>query len=849
MCRCGGGRLRLDETLRILEPVIRALATVHKTGLVHRDISPDNIILHPLGGAKILDFGAVRNVGDPNAEKDLTHSTEAILKHGFAPMEQYRSRGSLGPWTDEYALCGTIYYCVTGRVPPDAPARSMGEVQPDWDDVAGLTESQRYALEKGMAMAAKDRFPNMEEFHTALFHPEQLPAREKEQEKKKDEKPGAGKKKIWIPIAAALLIIVAAAAFLIPKFLTPGPQDPILSVPETTAPELTTTVPTVPETEPPTVPETEPPTVPETEPPTEPETEPPTEPETEPYVPSEPWELNVLMADPLSGLKIARQDIRQVTFLDTLTGLPEVTFDLSKAQDGSVLAWVEKEKVFIAAEGGINARESCSGLFRDCKNLEKVTFGKHFHTEQTTSMDNMFYSCVKLVFVDLENLDTSNVTDMSQMFCMGRLNPSGEFQYAESEFGRYIIPAIDKWDISQVRDMSRMFFSCGNLQTLNISGWNVSNVEKMGYAFGCCRSVRSLDIGGWDVSRVQDLSGLFYDCQTLGAQVQGSSNDLKLENWDVSSVRDMSRMFYGCINLNKITITNWDVSSAKDMSQMFTGCERIGLLDMSGWDVSAVENMHGMFSNCDILTVINLRGWNASQVQDMGSMFSGDRSLQTLDTSGWQTSSALKNTNSMFSGCAVLKSVDTSTWDVSGVTNMGSMFRGCHKLQTVDTSGWDVANVTDMDRMFSECMVMHTLDTSKWDTSSCTDMGYMFNSCNSLKVLETGTWNVSEVTDMAHMFYECNNIDELAVAGWNVSKVTDMNHMFFKSGIRDLPAENWDVSNVTDMNNMFFNCLRLQTPDIRGWNTDKVRNYDNFMSPGKRIGAEPWQWIFDDPRE
>ena len=92
-----GGRLGVDETFRILRPVMEALATVHKGNIVHRDISPDNIILDPLGGAKLLDFGAVRTVDAPDLEKGLAKSTEAILKHGFAPLEQYNSRGSLGP--------------------------------------------------------------------------------------------------------------------------------------------------------------------------------------------------------------------------------------------------------------------------------------------------------------------------------------------------------------------------------------------------------------------------------------------------------------------------------------------------------------------------------------------------------------------------------------------------------------------------------------------------------------------------------------------------------------------------------------------------------------------------------
>jgi len=172
-----GGRLGVEETLRILDPVIRALSTVHRVGLVHRDISPDNIMLHPTGGAKLLDFGAVRAIENPNADQDLARSTEAILKPGFAPMEQYRTRGNVGPWSDEYALCGTVYYCLTGRVPPDAVSRSMGEEDVDWDAVPGLAPHQRAALKKGMSFLARDRFPDMDGLRAALFQGAPAPDR------------------------------------------------------------------------------------------------------------------------------------------------------------------------------------------------------------------------------------------------------------------------------------------------------------------------------------------------------------------------------------------------------------------------------------------------------------------------------------------------------------------------------------------------------------------------------------------------------------------------------------------------------------------------------------------------
>jgi len=224
-----GGKLTVEETLRILRPVMEALAEVHAGGCIHRDISPDNIILHPTGGAKLLDFGAVRAVVDPQIGKELSHSTEAILKHGFAPIEQYHSRGAIGPWTDEYAMCATIWYCLTGRIPDNAPIRVTEGTDPDWSQVPGLTRSQRLALQRGLSVRAKDRFEDMEELIDELFQPEltsRRPMRPSVDHKQLSHDPARRKRRpTWPVFLAVVLVAVAALALILfPDRSEPAPE-------------------------------------------------------------------------------------------------------------------------------------------------------------------------------------------------------------------------------------------------------------------------------------------------------------------------------------------------------------------------------------------------------------------------------------------------------------------------------------------------------------------------------------------------------------------------------------------------------------------------------------------------
>lgn len=234
-----GGRLPMDQVLYLLEPIMQALTQVHDAGLIHRDISPDNIMIQPSGHAKLLDFGAARNVDNPDMEKMLTHSTEAIIKNGFAPMEQYATRGSLGPWTDVYAMSATIYYCVTGQLLENAPTRMLEGAELDWSNALGVTEVQRNVLERGLALNIRDRIPSirqlMQELSGSSVNPPPPPpggndnnpgpgnggvtggstpddkkAKEKPEKKqrKKEENTGKGAKKSKAGLIAVLLVLL-----------------------------------------------------------------------------------------------------------------------------------------------------------------------------------------------------------------------------------------------------------------------------------------------------------------------------------------------------------------------------------------------------------------------------------------------------------------------------------------------------------------------------------------------------------------------------------------------------------------------------------------------------------------
>ena len=156
-----GGRIPAWELLHLIEPLFFALQTVHEAGLIHRDISPENIMLEN-GVVRLLDFGCAR---DMNTDQTMT----VLLKQDYAPPEQYLGRGQ-GPWTDVYALAATMYYCLTGRKPQKAMDRLVEDelILPRKLGV-DLTERQEAALLHAMRVRQRQRYQSMAEFHAALY--------------------------------------------------------------------------------------------------------------------------------------------------------------------------------------------------------------------------------------------------------------------------------------------------------------------------------------------------------------------------------------------------------------------------------------------------------------------------------------------------------------------------------------------------------------------------------------------------------------------------------------------------------------------------------------------------------
>ena len=247
--RANGGKIPTDEILRMMRPLVLSLGKIHSEGLIHRDISPDNIMLMKDKSVKILDFGGARDFASRNGK-----SMSVLVKHGYAPEEQYRSQGDQGPWTDVYALCATMYRCITGEIPPNALDRLyQDELKPISSFDVTCPKYIEKAITKGLNVRKDGRYQSMDELYEALYKEQKKPEKapkpgKKDRQKKekpedeKDSKQPDKKKKIMAAVAVVVVTAgVAAAASVGMKMKQSGEEKVVAEVTVTPTPTATPT--------------------------------------------------------------------------------------------------------------------------------------------------------------------------------------------------------------------------------------------------------------------------------------------------------------------------------------------------------------------------------------------------------------------------------------------------------------------------------------------------------------------------------------------------------------------------------------------------------------------------------
>ena len=477
-----------------------------------------------------------------------------------------------------------------------------------------------------------------------------------------------------------------------------------------------------------------------------------------------------------------------------------------------------------------------SKMFNDCSNLRSSSLNvSNFNTSKVTDMSAMFSGCSGLTSLNLSNFNTSAVTNMSQMF---------------KGCSKLTSLNLSNFNTSKVTDMSEMFWGCSGLKELNVSNFNTSKVTNMVWMFSDCSGLTSLNVSNFNTSAVIGMSCMFYGCSGL--------KELNISNFNTSAVIGMSRMFNGCSGLKELNVSNFNTSAVKYMSEMFEDCSGLKELNISNFNTSAVIGMSRMFYGCSGLTELNVSNFNTSAVTDMREMFRDCSGLRTiLNPNTWRC----KQSQDMFYGCTQLKGAvkyDGRKEDATMANPETGYFTDSIPRAYVEQSE-DQQTLTfyyDINRAFrsgetwginekynssfpawtetssspTKVVTKVVFDASfknfRPTTTQC--WFYYLNALTTIEGFEN--LNTSEVTNMYEMFSDCSKLTSLNLSNFNTSAVTDMSAMFFRcSGLTSLNVSNFNTSAVTNMGSMFSGCSGLKT--ILNTNTWRC-DHSNYMFNG-----------------
>ncbi len=313
------------------------------------------------------------------------------------------------------------------------------------------------------------------------------------------------------------------------------------------------------------------------------------------------------------------------------------------------------------------------GAFRRNPSLSDITPLSKWDTGSLEFAGFLFEDDSALADISaLANWNTSNVIDMRSLFSNARSLRDAL--------------ALRNWNTSNVTDMSYMFSCCISMQFADVSKWNTSKVVSMAGMFqvgdswaGNGQLMEIIGLGDLDVSNVSDMTCMFY-----GA---GQMTTYDIARWDVSKVESMNHMFCDNFKLRTLDLSGWDVSSLKTVFCMFDDNTKLTTIgDVSHWNTINLIDAGGWLNNTYSFVgnnygVLDLSGWDTRNLKSAGEMFYYTK-LQTIDLSGWTFDSI---TNDIWEGTG--EGIYYETGNRSGeLKGLGSMFRNSGKLTTVYVS-------------------------------------------------------------------------------------------------------------------------------------------------------------------
>ena len=410
--------------------------------------------------------------------------------------------------------------------------------------------------------------------------------------------------------------------------------------------------------------------------------------------------------------------------------------------------------------------------FRECSNLTTVDFTKNWNFLGVELFTGTFTDCTSVTdWKAIENWNMSTATKLAELFAV--LSGTSTFDTQAASY-------VKDWNVSNVTDMSFLFYNAVNMTTFIGTNWNVSNVVDMEYMFWNTNNLTDIvGLEDWDIRNVTNFSNFM---NSSNAGLNTTLYDSVLNNWsNLNSPQSNINIDFGNSEYSFIGDIGRDTLITNFNWTILDGGQTPPFTPLSYSELKTAADLWLSNESQAFATYGPIADWDVSNITTL---------YQLFRTPGFNT----------FNG-------DVSNWDVSNVVNMESVFGQC-QIFNQDLSSWDVSSVNNMDSMFANCQSFNQ-NINSWNVSNVTNMNSLFNGALAFDQ-PLNNWNVSNALTMFGMLQNTPINQDISM--WNVSNVTRMASMFLGAGSFNQDLSGWSVASVTDCVNFDLNTYSWALP-------------------------------------
>ncbi len=864
------------EAMPIFMPVIESMQQVHENGLIHRDLSPDNLMINKLGKPVILDLGAAKDL-----DTNTGASSMVVAKSGFSPIEQYGDRGKTDLRTDIYSLCGTMYYTLTGIVPPPATDRLDNDTL-DMSILSrnGVPKEVIAAITAGTSISKANRPESMKALAQMILGSDSdkaaaaaaIPVMSPKDDDQKSEKGTddklSNKKLIGVIIGLCAVLVLLIGGFIAVQLgnfgFTPADNQVTDDKYNDTSSE-------------------------------DDEDNDNTSSKSNETVFIDQEDVVMYIGDVLNIKAIVSpqntslnwdtaNDKIAVVSNGTITALSEGTTTITVTTSGGstaecvvtvkpikVTAISLSETKLTLSEGGSatitasvkpeNATHKDVVWESTNTNVATVSDGKITAKSAGTAVvtatsDGVFTTCIVTVKSSTVKVSSVSLSTTAVTLSTGKtttitatVNPSN---------------ATDKTVTWKSSDTNVATVSNGKI-TAKSEGTATITATAGGVSATCKVTVKTSVVEVTKISLSKTKLTLSEgDSTTITATVSPSNATDKTVTWK-SSDTSVATVSNGKITAKSegtatITATAGGVSTTCKVTVKSSNIEVTGIslsktkITLSKGESTTItakispsdatnKSVTWKSSNKSVATVsdgkIKAVAPGTATITATAGKFSCTCQV-TVTGNGMLNNKMLRGSGyyktkdiTQITFLDTLKNAPSDAWDYSerGDRSVLAWVKG--KQLYIAAEGGVIAgsNASYMFCGLSDQTMKNTFDNLKkldlrgLNTSNVTNMSFMFYYCLELTEIEFGDFDTSKVTDMTNMFCGSEKLIKLDLRCFNTSKVTDMSCMFsFCSKLEELDVSSFNTSRVTTMRSMFDKCESLTSLDVTGFNTSKVTN-------------------------